>query len=324
MTALVVAGCARCGSRLEVGDLRCPICALAVEAPRERGALPVKEQARIVRCDTCGASLEYSAEVKAPRCAYCTSVMHVETTTDPLEQAEAFLPFRVDAAAARGALERFLAEKRFFRPGDLASAAALHSLRPMWWPAWVFSVGARVSWAADSDAGSRRSQWAPHAGQVELTFQDILVSASRGLKADECKQLAGHYRLGSEEGAPRGPEDAQVERFDVTRSGARRQIWAAVEAAAREQVERSHIPGRHFRNVHVTVVLSSLETRRYALPAYVLAYRYREMLYRVVVHGQDAGCVLGKAPVSVAKVVLVVVGAVLLLLLLALVLLFAR
>ena len=79
-------------------------------------------------------------------------------------------------------------------------------------------------------------------------------------------------------------------------------------------MERSRIPGRRFRNVHVAVVLSSLDTKRYALPAYVLAYRYRDKLYRVVVHGQDAGCVLGGAPVSVAKVVLVV-GAVLLALL---------
>ncbi|HEX8823545.1 MAG TPA: zinc ribbon domain-containing protein [Archangium sp.] len=322
MTAEAVAGCARCGSRLERGDLRCPICGLAEESARAGGALAVREQAKVVRCGTCGASLEYSAEVKAPRCAFCASVMHVETTEDPQEQAESFLPFTVEPAAARAALMGFLSEKRFFRPGNLAEEASLHSLRPMWWPAWAFSAGARVSWAADSDAGNRRSEWAPHAGQTELTFQEILVPASRGLTEDECEQLAGHYQRASGEAAPRGPEDGQVERFDVTRSGARRQILAAVEAQARAEVERSHIPGRRFRNVHVAVVLSSLETRRYALPAYVLAYRYRGKLYRVVVHGQDAGCVLGKAPVSVAKVVLVV-GAVLLALL-VLVLLFAR
>ncbi len=322
MTARVVAGCERCGGALDVGDLRCPICGLAVRAPRERGVLPETARAKVVRCGACGASLEYSAEVKAPRCAFCASVMHVETTPDPLEQAESFLPFAVDPAAARGALMRFLSEKRFFRPSDLAAAAALESLRPMWWPAWGFSAGARVSWAADSDAGSGRSDWAPHAGQADLTFQDILVSASRGLTEAECERLAGGYALARAEGTPRGPEDAQVERFDVTRSGARRQILSAVEAEAREVVERSHIPGSRFRNVHVAVVLSSLETRRYALPAYVLAYRYRDKLYRVVVHGQDAGLVLGDAPVSVAKVVLV--GVAVLLTLFVLGLLFLR
>lgn len=318
----VVTGCERCGSALEVGDLRCPICALAVEQPRERGVLLEKVQAKVVRCVTCGASLEYSAEVQAPRCAFCASVMKVETMTDPLEQAESFLPFTVDVAAAREALGRFLAEKRFFRPSDLAVAAALQSLRPMWWPAWGFNAGARVSWTADSDAGSRRSAWAPHAGQEAMSFENILVSASKGLTEKECDKLAGHYQLGSEEKAPRGPEDGQVERFDVTRSGARRQIMAAVEALAREEMEREHVPGRRVRNLHVAVVLSSLETKRYALPAYVLAYQYRGKVYRVVVHGQDAGVVLGDAPLSWAKVVLVVGAALLVVALL--VLLFAR
>ncbi|WP_309896026.1 zinc ribbon domain-containing protein [Archangium sp.] len=314
MTAEAVAGCARCGSRLERGDLRCAICGLAMEAGRGESALAVREVAKVVRCDTCGASLEYSAEVKAPRCAFCASVMHVETMEDPLEQAEAFVPFTVEPSAAREALGRFLSEEDFFRPGNLAEEASLDSLKPLWWPAWAFSAGAKVSWAADSDEGSRRSSWAPHSGKVELLFQEILVSASRGLTGEECEELAEKYTLGGAEGAPRGPEGGQVERFDVTRSGARRQILKAVEERAREEVERSHIPGTSFRNVHVAVVLSSLETRRYALPAYVLAYRYRGKLYRVVVHGQDAACVLGKAPVSVVKVVLVV-GAVLLVLL---------
>lgn len=318
MTALAVTGCARCGSALELGDLRCPICGLAVAAPREAGVLPaVREQAKVVRCDTCGASLEYSAEVKAPRCAFCASVMHVETTPDPLEQAEAFLPFTLEPVAARRALSGFLARKSFFRPSDLAESAALESLRPMWWPAWGFSAGARVSWAADSDAGSGRSAWAPHAGTQDMTFQDILVSASRGLTGDECAKLAGAYQLASAEASQRGPEDARVERFDVTRSGARRQILEAVEREAHAQVERACIPGRRHRNVHVAVVLSSLETRRYALPAYVLAYRYRGKAYRVVVHGQDAGVVLGEAPVSVAKVLLVVGAALAVLALLA-------
>jgi hypothetical protein len=320
MTARAVAGCERCGSALEEGDLRCPICGLAAARPRERGVLPAGEVAKVVRCDTCGASLAYSAEVKAPRCAFCASVMHVETTADPQEQAEHFLPFQVDPVAARGALRGFLERKGFFRPSDLARTASLNSLRPMWWPAWAFSAGARVSWTADSDAGSGRSDWAPHAGQVELTFQDILVSASRGLTERECERLAGRYALETAEREPRGPEDAQVERFDVTRSGARRQILAAVEAEAREQVERAHVPGRRHRNVHVAVVLSSLETRRYALPAYVLAYRYREKLYRVVVHGQDAKGVLGDAPVSVLKVALVVAAVLLALLVLVLLL----
>ena len=48
-----------------------------------------------------------------------------------------------------------------------------------------------------------------------------------------------------------------------------------------------------------------MHTRRVAVPTYVLAYRYRSRLYRVLVHGQRAELVLGKAPVSPFKVALV-------------------
>jgi hypothetical protein len=76
-------------------------------------------------------------------------------------------------------------------------------------------------------------------------------------------------------------------------------------------MSETEVPGSRRRNVHVAVVLTSLQTARYALPAYVLAYKYNGKSYRVVVHGQDASLVLGETPVSFWKVLLTV-GAVLL------------
>jgi hypothetical protein len=48
------------------------------------------------------------------------------------------------------------------------------------------------------------------------------------------------------------------------------------------------------------------------MPAWVLAYRYRNTPYRAVVHGQRA-LVLGKAPYSRAKLALLVLGGIALL-----------
>jgi len=45
-------------------------------------------------------------------------------------------------------------------------------------------------------------------------------------------------------------------------------------------------------------------TRRYAFPSYVLAYRYRGKLYRIVISGQDSTRILGTAPYAVAKIAL--------------------
>ncbi|MFP6766345.1 MAG: hypothetical protein VB858_22130, partial [Planctomycetaceae bacterium] len=63
-----------------------------------------------------------------------------------------------------------------------------------------------------------------------------------------------------------------------------------------------------YRNVHVSVLLRALVTRRLSFPAWVLAYRYRDRLYRVVVCGQDGSRVAGNAPLSMTKVLLVTLG----------------
>ena len=49
-------------------------------------------------------------------------------------------------------------------------------------------------------------------------------------------------------------------------------------------------------------------TERVALPAWILAYRYRGALYRAIVHGQRAELVVGRAPLDRAKVAAVVIA----------------
>jgi hypothetical protein len=312
----VEAQCERCHSALEAEDFRCPVCALPT--PSKLPSLAERERARIVRCGTCGAAIAYSVEAQAPRCAFCASAMHLETQEDPIDQAERFVPFGVSPDEAQRALVAFLAKSGFFQPSDLASRAALDSLKPLWWPGWEFDVMVEVSWAADTDAGAQRSDWAPHSGEAKFVLRNVLVSASRGLTQAETDRLAPSYDIVQAAPAPQGPPGAQVELFDLTRSGARKQILAAVENLARDHIAQKELPGHRHRNLNVAVVLSGLETMHYALPAYVLAYRYDKKLYRVVVHGQDTACVIGEKPVSKLKVALTVLAAVALLVVLAL------
>ena len=297
--------CAGCASPIETGDLRCAICGGAVA----RGAAPrATTTVDVHRCRGCGAAVEYDADLQAPTCAFCNRSMELERIEDPVDQTEGYLPFSVDAEAARVALARWLGSLGFFRPSDLKSSARVETLLPVWWVAWVFDAEALVSWAADSNEGSQRSDWAPHSGQVRMLFDDVLVSASRGLTEKEVAKLAASYDLSTVQPAPEGAEGARIERFDVQRSLARSRIVDAIRATAAERVEHEHVPGSEVRNVNVEVLLSSLVTRRLALPAYVMAYRYRDRLFRVVVCGQEASLLIGRAPWSGWKIVLVIAG----------------
>jgi hypothetical protein len=299
--------CGRCQTPLEAGDLRCAICALAVPL---RAALPSATAMTIVRCERCGAALTYSAEAQGSSCVFCGSLTRLEQPADPLEVASAFLPFRVAPETAHAALGAWLRRLGWFRPSDLATAARLENLRPLFWCAWIFDADALVSWAADSNAGSGRSAWAPHAGQERMNFRAVLVPATRGLSDRECRLLASGFDLSTAAGAPSGPAGAIVEHFDVQRAAARAIIAESVRATAIDTLTRGHVPGSRFRNVHAEILLHALTTHRVAMPTYVMAYRYKDRLYRAIVHGQDARHVFGDAPKSWAKIFLVVLAVV--------------
>jgi hypothetical protein len=309
--------CSRCRTPLEAGDLRCAVCAQPVPSS---GDAPPESIARILRCEGCGAAVTYSAEHQGTRCAFCGAVTHLEQPVDPIEAAQGFLPFRVQPDEAAASLRGWLRSLGFFRPSDLAQAATVDNVRPLFFAAWVFEADALVSWAADSNEGSRRSAWAPHAGQAPMRFDGVLVSASRGLAADEVEKLACGYDLRTAKGETDGPEGAIVERFDVQRSAARAIIAQAVTATARERVERDHVPGTRVRNCHVGLLLQGLVSRRLCMPAYVMAYRYGDRVYRAIVHGQDARIAFGDAPISLRKIAVLVGAAALVIAILVLVL----
>lgn len=302
-----LAPCARCGAALEMGDLRCAICALAVPLAAREAAVAGRPRATVVRCDRCGAAVTYSAEAHGSRCGFCGAVTKLEEPLDPMETAEAALPFAVSAADAQRALFGWMRTLGFFRPGDLATRSSVAGLRPLWWAAWVFDAHALVSWSADSDYGAQRASWAPHTGQTAMSFENVLVSASRGLTWKECAALTPYFDVSRTEPVP-----AIVEHFDVQRAAARGIVADAVHATAVARLEAGVVPGRRFRNVHATVLLQRLHTRRFAMPTYVLAYEYRGKSYRALVHGQDARVVLGDAPYSIARIVMVIAGGMLL------------
>jgi hypothetical protein len=301
----IISNCERCDTPQELGDLRCSICGQSTKVeskPRQQVEI------KILRCTGCGAAVAYDPDHRAPSCSFCGEVFEVETLYDPMEQSEGFLPFSVDRDESREALKRWLGTLGWFRPSDLKATAKLEELKPLWWVGWVFNAEALVSWTADSNAGSRQSAWAPHSGQAAMDFESILVSASRGLTDAEASQIGPRCNLATVGTTQDGADGAIVEQFDLQRSQARQKITEAIEAFAEDRVAAEHVPGSNYRNVHVSVLLRKLVTRRLSFPAYVLAYRYKNNLYRAVVCGQDGSCVIGSAPYSIAKILAVVAG----------------
>lgn len=301
-----LSACDRCSGTIERGDLRCSLCGLAAHPPavEERNGLT----ATWVRCTHCGAGVEYDAQLEAARCAFCASEVAVEKIENPPEQIQELLPFAITAEAAEDSLRRWLGKRGFFAPSDLSTEATVHSLRKLYWAAWLIEATGEISWTADSDADTGRAAWAPHAGQFDSTFRNVLVPASQGLSEAECERLGVHYELDAARPYAPGHHDGAVESFETDRAAARSLLLRVLEDMAREEVANDHIPGSKHRNMRVAVKLKGLHTRRLGLPAFVLAYRYRGELFRVIVHGQRPGIVFGTAPRSPWKIAAVILG----------------
>jgi hypothetical protein len=301
--------CTRCETPIEDGDLRCAVCALPVPAALASEG-NAKARVQILRCTECGAAVAFDANKQAPACAFCRAVMKIEQPADPIEVAVLRVPFTVDRDTAQTALRAWLGKRGFFAPKTLRDEAVIEALQPLCWAAWIVNAQAQVAWSADSDAGSQRSDWAPHSGVVDIDFGNICVPASRGLSAAECSALVPYYDLGkvvpvSQEIA--GEVPAMTESFDAQRSAARQHVNRAIEQIAKVRVDPA-IPGSRRRHVHVSCLLQRQTTDRVALPAWVLAYRYRGSPYRAIVHGQRAERVLGTSPTDWVKVMWLVLG----------------
>jgi hypothetical protein len=300
-----LADCPRCGSAHEADDLRCPVCFLAIPpVARERDETV---RVRIYRCASCGAAMEYQARAEGPGCVFCGSVLQLDPHADPVEQTEIELPFTVDRRTAVDVYRRWLTQQGFFHPSDLASAARLESLRALSWVGWVAQADALVTWTIDSDAGTQKARWAPHAGELQTTFEQVVIPATRGLSYAECARLIPTYDLASDAPTGRAGDDRAIvrERFEMPRSAARGFIVEQLQRLAEARIQSGQAPGTRFRHVHAAVHLRNLRTRRVAFPAYALAYRYRGRLWRTVISGQEPSCVIGEVPRSTAKVLLV-------------------
>lgn len=294
--------CTRCFTSLEDGDIRCPVCGLTVV--ETQGKAHVTRQ--VLRCNECNAAIAYSAKHQNPVCGFCGSVMRVEEPVDPIEQPSARVQMTVTHEEAKASLKDWLGKRGFFAPTNLAAESTVDAVHPLWWAAWVCDVDAKVSWTADSNEGSGRSDWAPHSGQFPMQRLNLLISASRGLTAKETNALTEHYNLAATEAVP--ADSQEVEQFDAQRSVARRVVADAITNEAAAEAKLRHVPGHRHRNVRAHAMMTGLSTRRIAMPAWVMVYRFEGKPFRAVVHGQNASVVLGESPKSIWKIMGVIFG----------------
>jgi len=214
--------------------------------------------------------------------------------------AERVVPFAVDRAAATELLRKWLGTG-FWRPGDLAAASVVTTMTPVLVPYWVFEARALGYWTADSSntPPGARGDWFPLFGEHRGSYAGLLIGASGALTPAETESLCPFDLAAAQPYEAVDTENVIVEQFRVQRKYARPLASQGLENLVRRDCQE-YVPGR-CRNLKVNVKLEGLSSTTVLLPVWIMAYRYRDQLYRFLVNGQT-GRVTGQAPVSWKKV----------------------
>jgi hypothetical protein len=253
--------------------------------------------------------MSYDASAEALRCPFCGSEQ-LEHRPDAKEIApESVVPFAINKDQAVYAMREWLS-RGFWRPGDLAMQAAVVKMTPVYVPYWVFKADTATYWTADTDrtpAGAR-GDWCPMSGQHEGSYDGLIIGASGALTHAETAALCP-FDLN----AAVAPEEVDLknsifERFTVPRKYARSMASSGLESLEAQACQQ-YVPGRS-RNMHVALRITNLASRPMLVPVWIMAYRYRDKMFRFLANGQTGKC-SGQAPLSYRKIIGAVIIAIL-------------
>ena len=314
----LLAKCEVCGSLLDEEDVFCANC--GAESPCRTEAARHTEDSRAAadssrlathnfECSGCGASMSFDARAGTLRCPFCASLDMAQQKDTKVLAPRRVVPFRLSREEAVATMRKWLG-RGFFRPSGLSQQASVVQMQPVYVPYWVFEATTHTYWTADSSRTPARADgdWFPMSGEHRGRYSNLLIGASGALTPAETAAI-GPFDLS--QGVPPDKLDLQnvtVEQFSVPRKYARPLARSGLEQMEAEGCAQE-VPGRS-RNLHVNVRIESMSSEPALLPVWIMAYRYKERLYRFLANGQS-GRSTGKAPTSWLKILTIAAAVVL-------------
>lgn len=335
--------CEGCGADLEfhIGqqNLKCPYCgfekqiviaedaaiverdfraALARLAEmRGKGAIALTDLNE-VRCGSCGSNVVFRGTLTSTECAFCGSPIQrdkVHTASNRIP-VDGVLPFQVDQQRAKSNLADWV-RSRWFAPNEFRQRGVEGRFNGVYLPYWTFDShtfnryrGERgehyyvTVGSGNNKRRERRTRWYPASGQFERFFDDVLVLAASGLPRDIMISLEPwplHKCLPFTQQALAG-FFAQTYDVDLEKGFAegKQRIDDAIQADVRRRIGGDE---QRIHSIHSTY--DPITYKHLLLPVWLLAYKYRDKTYRVVVNA-GTGEVQGERPYSWVKIMLAV------------------
>ena len=319
--------CAHCGTQAAVPEDRGPVAELDLRAATEDALDPgALEETRVVRCESCGAQVEFDADLHARECPFCASPIVTDTGLHRHIKPQAQLPFLLSEEEGRAAMRRWFG-RLWFAPSDLKRLArAGRAMNGIYVPYWTYDAETRTEYRGQRGKvyhqsrrvavmidGKRRMttrraakvRWSPVRGRVSREFDDVLVLGSTSLPKRFSDALAPWDLSALSAYEPRYLAGFRAEGYGIQVEDAYQEAREIMDGVIRDDIRRD-IGGDRQRIDDLRTEVGGLTFKHVLLPVWMAAYRYRGRAYRFVVNGRT-GAVSGERPYSPLKIALAVV-----------------
>jgi ribosomal protein S27E len=330
----------------QAGQLKCPYCGReevipqSAEQVEERSyeaylnsghtqLAALSSTAMEADCPGCKAQITFEPPNVAGQCPFCnTSIVAQPHSASPVVAPEAVLPFNISQKAARAGIQKWL-NSRWFAPNGLKKLAQQEGLQGVYLPFWTYDcytvshyTGERgthyyvtetyteTNSEGKSETKTRqvqRTRWRSHSGQVNRSFDDILIPGSESVNTKRLEALEPWdlsklvpYNASYLSGF-------KAQRYQVNLKQGFELAKGKMEEPIRCDIRRD-IGGDEQRIHSVSTSYSAITFKHLLLPVWISAYRFNNKQYQVMVNAQT-GEVLGDRPYSVWKISVAVLSA---------------
>ena len=272
------------------------------------------EEVNEIRCESCGGTVVFLGSLTSTECPWCASPVqreHVHRAGERIP-VDAVLPFLITRKEAEQRIENWI-RSLWLAPGDFRREGTGEKLNGIYLPFWTFDTLTTTEWAGQrgdrytervrrngKTRHVRKTRWSHVSGVFQRFFDDVLVLATGRLEHDLTEKLEpwplGHCRPFTPELlAGHFARTYEIE-LDAGFELARARIDEALSADIRRR-----IGGDRQRISQQETGCEAVTFKHVLLPVWMLAIRYEDRLYQVVVNA-GTGEVTGRRPWSFWKI----------------------
>jgi len=290
-------------------------------ADSSNAEVPLQEES-FVKCTACGAETTIPSNVISSECPFCgTPLVKEKAQIKNVIKPSAVIPFKISKKEAVLKFNEWM-KKSFWAPKKAKEYAKPQKLQGIYTPYWTYDSNTVSDYRGErgtdyqvtenyTDSNGEpatrtvtKIRWNNVSGTVYNQFDDVLVVATDSLPqkhvyALEPWNLADLAPFNQKYLAGLKSESYKTDvktSFETAKTIMDRTIETSI---------KNDIGGDHQRISNKNTSYNDITFKHVLLPIWLSSYRFKGKIYRFVVNGQT-GKVKGKQPVSVAKIIFVI------------------